>query len=322
MKHGRLAEFSASEAGHTRRTMESVSRAALHMANYVREPNDDSEAATDGNLASAEERSAWDHVLLARHPQRPHSLDYITRLIDGFSEIHGDRVFGDDPAVVCGFGSFRGRQVMAIGQQKGRKTEERVHRNFGMPRPEGYRKALRCMKLAEKFGRPIVTLLDTPGAYPGKDAEERGQAEAIARNLYEMANLRVPLVAACIGEGGSGGALALGVGNRVLMMENAVYSVISPESCAAIVWRDSGKAELAASALKMTAVDLKNLGLVDEIISEPQGGAHEDVDCAATLLGDALERNLESLAAESADELIEGRYEKFRCMGSFFEDVQ
>ena len=249
-------------------------------------------------------------------------MDYITRLIDGFSEIHGDRVFGDDPAVVCGFGSFRGQQVMAIGQQKGRKTEERVHRNFGMPRPEGYRKALRCMKLAEKFGRPIVTLLDTPGAYPGKDAEERGQAEAIARNLYEMANLKVPLVAACIGEGGSGGALALGVGNRVLMMENAVYSVISPESCAAIVWRDSGKAELAASALKMTAVDLKNLGLVDEIISEPQGGAHEDVDRAATLLGDALERNLESLAAESADELIEGRYEKFRCMGSFFEDVQ
>jgi len=292
------------------------------MANHVEKQDEDSAAAADGNLATATERSAWDHVLLARHPQRPHSLDYISRLVDGFSEIHGDRLFGDDPAIVCGFGSFRGQQVMAIGQQKGRKTEERVHRNFGMPRPEGYRKALRCMKLAEKFGRPIVTLLDTPGAYPGKDAEERGQAEAIARNLYEMANLRVPLIAACIGEGGSGGALALGVGNRVLMMENAVYSVISPESCAAIVWRDSGKAELAASALKMTAVDLKDLGLVDEIVSEPNNGAHEDLDQAATLLGDALERNLELLAAQSADELVEGRYEKFRSMGSFFEDVQ
>lgn len=292
------------------------------MAKRVQEPSEHPVSAAEGDPATATERSAWEHVLLARHPQRPHSLDYITRLVDGFSEIHGDRVFGDDPAIVCGFGSLRGKQVMAIGQQKGRKTEERVHRNFGMPRPEGYRKALRLMKLAEKFGRPIVTLLDTPGAYPGKDAEERGQAEAIARNLYEMASLRVPLITACIGEGGSGGALALGVGNRVLMLENAVYSVISPESCAAIVWRDSGKAELAASALKLTAMDLKDLGLVDEIIPEPQDGAHEDVDQAAILLGDALERNLEALAAQSADELVEGRYEKFRSMGSFFEDVQ
>ncbi len=292
------------------------------MAKRVQEPSENPVSAAEGDPATATERSAWEHVLLARHPQRPHSLDYITRLVDGFSEIHGDRAFGDDPAIVCGFGSLRGKQVMAIGQQKGRKTEERVHRNFGMPRPEGYRKALRVMKLAEKFGRPIVTLLDTPGAYPGKDAEERGQAEAIARNLYEMASLKVPLITACIGEGGSGGALALGVGNRVLMMENAVYSVISPESCAAIVWRDSGKAELAASALKMTAMDLKDLGLVDEIIPEPQDGAHEDVDEAAILLGDALERNLEALAVQSAEELVEGRYEKFRSMGSFFEDVQ
>lgn len=292
------------------------------MAKRVQEPKEKPVSAAEGDPATATERSAWEHVLLARHPQRPHSLDYITRLIDGFSEIHGDRAFGDDPAIVCGFGSLRGKQVMAIGQQKGRKTEERVHRNFGMPRPEGYRKALRVMKLAEKFGRPIVTLLDTPGAYPGKDAEERGQAEAIARNLYEMASLKVPLITACIGEGGSGGALALGVGNRVLMMENAVYSVISPESCAAIVWRDSGKAELAASALKMTAMDLKDLGLVDEIVPEPQDGAHEDVDQAAILLGDALERNLEALAAQSADELVEGRYQKFRTMGSFFEDVR
>lgn len=292
------------------------------MTKRVKEPSENPAPAPEGDPTAATDRSAWEHVLLARHPQRPHSLDYITRLIDGFSEIHGDRAFGDDPAIVCGFGSLRGKQVMAIGQQKGRKTEERVYRNFGMPRPEGYRKALRTMKLAEKFGRPIVTLLDTPGAYPGKDAEERGQAEAIARNLYEMANLRVPLIAICIGEGGSGGALALGMGNRVLMMENAVYSVISPESCAAIVWRDSGKAELAANALKLTAMDLRDLGLVDEIIPEPQDGAHEDVDQAATLLGDALERSLEALAAQSADELVEGRHEKFRSMGSFFEDVQ
>ena len=292
------------------------------MTKRVQEPSENPVPVPEGDPAAATDRSAWEHVLLARHPQRPHSLDYITRLIDGFSEIHGDRAFGDDPAIVCGFGSLRGKQVMAIGQQKGRKTEERVYRNFGMPRPEGYRKALRSMKLAEKFGRPIITLLDTPGAYPGKDAEERGQAEAIARNLYEMASLKVPLITACIGEGGSGGALALGVGNRVLMMENAVYSVISPESCAAIVWRDSGKAELAASALKLTATDLRDLGLVDEIIPEPKDGAQEDVDQAAILLGDALERSLEGLAAQSADELVEGRYEKFRSMGSFFEDVQ
>ncbi|MXY71240.1 MAG: acetyl-CoA carboxylase carboxyltransferase subunit alpha [Acidobacteriia bacterium] len=302
--------------------MEGVPGAGRRMAKRVQEPSENPVPAAEGDPSTAAGRSAWEHVLLARHPQRPHSLDYIARLIDGFSEIHGDRAFGDDPAIVCGFGSLRGKQVMAIGQQKGRKTEERVHRNFGMPRPEGYRKALRSMKLAEKFGRPIITLLDTPGAYPGKDAEERGQAEAIARNLYEMASLKVPLVTACIGEGGSGGALALGMGNRVLMMENAVYSVISPESCAAIVWRDSGKAELAANALKLTAVDLRDLGLVDEIIREPQDGAHEDVDQAAILLGDALERSLEALAAQSADELVEGRYEKFRRMGSFFENVQ
>ena len=241
--------------------------------------------------------------------------------MDGFSEVHGDRLFGDDPAIVCGFGSFRGRPVMAIGQQKGRSTSERVYRNFGMPRPEGYRKALRCMKLAEKFGRPVITLLDTPGAYPGRDAEERGQAEAIARNLHEMASLRVPLVAICIGEGGSGGALALGVGNRVLMLENAIYSVISPESCAAIVWRDSGKAELAANALKLTATDLSELGLVDRIVPEPSGGAHADVDAAAGLLADAVQTDLEALAGWSGQKLVEQRYSKFRKMGAFFEEA-
>lgn len=265
--------------------------------------------------------TAWDRVQLARHPQRPHASDYIERLFERFREIHGDRAFGDDAAIVSGFCFFRDRPLMVIGQQKGRRTEEKIHRNFGMPRPEGYRKALRAMKLAEKFGRPIVTLLDTPGAYPGMDAEERGQAEAIARNLYEMAQLSVPLVAVCIGEGGSGGALALGVGNRVLMLENAIYSVISPESCAAIVWRDSAKAELAAGALKLTAGDLEELGLVDGIVPEPAGGAHEDADAAAEMLAGALDKSLESLRDLSPEQLVEDRYQKFRKMGGFFETV-
>lgn len=265
--------------------------------------------------------TAWDRVQLARHPQRPHASDYIERLFERFREIHGDRAFGDDAAIVSGFCFFRDRPLMVIGQQKGRRTEEKIHRNFGMPRPEGYRKALRAMKLAEKFGRPIVTLLDTPGAYPGMDAEERGQAEAIARNLYEMAQLSVPLVAVCIGEGGSGGALALGVGNRVLMLENAIYSVISPESCAAIVWRDSAKAELAAGALKLTAGDLEELGLVDGIVPEPAGGAHEDADAAAEMLAVALDESLESLRDLSPEQLVEDRYQKFRKMGGFFETV-
>lgn len=265
--------------------------------------------------------TAWDRVQLARHPQRPHASDYIERLFERFREIHGDRAFGDDAAIVSGFCFFRDRPLMVIGQQKGRRTEEKIHRNFGMPRPEGYRKALRAMKLAEKFGRPIVTLLDTPGAYPGMDAEERGQAEAIARNLYEMAQLSVPLVAVCIGEGGSGGALALGVGNRVLMLENAIYSVISPESCAAIVWRDSAKAELAAGALKLTAGDLEELGLVDGIVPEPAGGAHEDADAAAEMLAGALDQSLESLRDLSPEQLVEDRYQKFRKMGGFFETV-
>ena len=280
---------------------------------------DDSEA-SDSPAHEAVPK-AWDHVQLARHPQRPHAMDYIERVFDRFHEIHGDRLFGDDAAIVCGFCFLRGQPVMAIGQQKGRRTDQKLHRNFGMSRPEGYRKALRAMHLAEKFGRPIVTLLDTPGAYPGMDAEERGQAEAIARNLYEMAQLSVPLVAICIGEGGSGGALALGVGNRVLMLENAIYSVISPESCAAIVWRDSGKAELAAEALKLTAPELKKLGLVDDIVPEPPGGAHEDMDQAAQLLGDALEETLAQLRDRSPEELAQDRYDKFRRMGGFFREA-
>jgi len=261
---------------------------------------------------------AWQRVLLARHSKRPHTLDYIERLITDFQEIHGDRYFADDPAVVCGMGFFEGRAVMLVGEQKGRDTKQKLHRNFGMPKPEGYRKAIRVMQIAAKFGRPVITFLDTPGAYPGIDAEERGQAEAIARNLREMARLGVPVISICIGEGGSGGALALGVGNQVFMMENSVYSVISPESCAAIIWRDSAKAELAAAALRLTAEDLLQLSLIDGIIPEPPGGAQENVEAATELVRKKLRDSLEELSRLSPEELIEQRYKKFRRMGNFF----
>ncbi len=277
----------------------------------------------DQTLAQAaapatEQHPAWRRVQLARHPKRPHALDYIQRLVTDFQEIHGDRGYGDDPAIVAGLAQFEGSPVMFIGEQKGRDTKQKLIRNFGMPKPEGYRKALRAMQMAAKFGRPIVTLLDTPGAYPGIDAEERGQAEAIARNLREMSRLSVPVVVVCIGEGGSGGALALGVGNTVLMLENAVYSVISPESCAAIIYRDSGKAEQAAAALRLTAQDLQGLGLIDDIVPEPGGGAHEDPDRAAELLRGFLGRHLGELAGMTCDELVQHRYMKFRRMGNFF----
>jgi acetyl-CoA carboxylase carboxyl transferase subunit alpha len=281
------------------------------------EPDQVTLAPAEGSLPS---RAAWERVLLARHSERPHAADYIERMFDSFDAIHGDRSYGDDRSITAGFASFRGQPVMVIGQEKGRDTKGRMAHNFGMPKPEGYRKALRAMRLAAKFKRPILTLLDTQGAYPRIDAEERGQAEAIARSLYEMAELAVPVLAACIGEGGSGGALALGVGNRVLMIENAVYSVISPESCAAIVWRDAAKAELAADALKLTAPDLLKLGLVDEIVAEPGEGAHEDWDSAAQMLGDAFEHNLSDLSGLSGPELVEDRYRKFRLMGAFFEE--
>jgi len=261
---------------------------------------------------------AWQRVLLARHPKRPHTLDYIERLITDFQEIHGDRLFADDPAVVCGMGFFEGRPVVLVGEQKGRDTKQKLHRNFGMPKPEGYRKAIRVMQIAAKFGRPVITFLDTPGAYPGIDAEERGQAEAIAHNLREMARLNVPVISLCIGEGGSGGALALGVGNQVFMMENSVYSVISPESCAAIIWRDSAKAELAAAALRLTAEDLLRLGLIDGVIPEPPGGAQENADAAAELVRKKLRDSLDELSRLSGEELVEQRYKKFRRMGNFF----
>src|SRR6202789_2702411 len=263
---------------------------------------------------------SWDRVQLARHPKRPHSLDYIQRIFTNFQELHGDRAYGDDHSIVAGMAWFEGSPVMIAGQQKGRDTKQKLFRNFGMPKPEGYRKAMRLMEMAAKFSRPIVTLLDTAGAYHGIDAEERGQGEAIAQNLREMSRLGVPVIVVVIGEGGSGGALALGIGNRIYMMENAVYSVISPESCAAIIYRDSGKAALAAAALKMTAPDLLSLGLIDGIIPEPGEGAHTDPDNAADALRLMLRIGLAELTGMSERQLIDDRYEKFRRMGSFFTE--
>jgi acetyl-CoA carboxylase carboxyl transferase subunit alpha len=265
---------------------------------------------------------AWERVQLARHPKRPQTLDYVAKIFTGFSELHGDRFFGDDPAIVGGFAFFEGKPVMLIGQHKGRDTKQKLHRNFGMPKPEGYRKALRLMRLAEKFGRPIITFLDTMGAYPGIDAEERGQAEAIAVNLREMSRLRVPVITIVIGEGGSGGALGLGVANRVYMLENAYYSVISPESCAAIIYRDSGRAAEAAQALRLTAEELLALGLVDGIVPEPDGGAHTDPDQAAEFVKETVRSAWAELAPLSAQQLIEDRYGKFRRMGNFFAEGQ
>ncbi len=261
----------------------------------------------------------WQRTLLARHPKRPYTLDYIRLMCSDFIELHGDRSYADDRSLVGGMAWFEGVPIMVMGQQKGRTTKEKVYRNFGMAHPEGYRKALRLMKIAEKFGRPILTLIDTPGAYPGIGAEERGQAEAIARNQIEMATLRVPFIAAVIGEGGSGGALALGVGNRVIMQENAIYSVISPEGCASILWRDTAKAPEAAEAMKITAQDLIELGVVDEIVREPMGGAHRDHNRAASLLRRVIRRHLGELMAMSPEELIAHRYDRFRSLGVYTE---
>jgi len=261
----------------------------------------------------------WQKTLVARHPRRPYTLDFVAQLFEDFVEVHGDRLFADDPAIVCGFGLFHGRPAAVIGHQKGRDTKEKIHRNFGMPRPEGYRKALRLMKLAEKFGRPIFCFVDTPGAYPGIDAEERGQAEAIARNLKEMATIRVPILVTVTGEGGSGGALAIAVGDRVNMLEHSIYSVISAEGCAAILWRDAGRARDAAKALKLTAKDLQGLGLIDEIVAEPPGGAHSQPVLAAALLDAVLRRQLEDLSRLGPEALVRERYLKFRKMGRFAE---
>jgi acetyl-CoA carboxylase carboxyl transferase subunit alpha len=263
--------------------------------------------------------SPWQEAIVARHAQRPYTLDYIRMLCEDFVEFHGDRRFADDAALICGTASFRGRPVVVIGHQKGRNAKERIERNFGMPRPEGYRKALRLMQTAAKFGRPILTFIDTPGAYPGIEAEERGQAEAIAVNLREMARLPVPILCTVTGEGGSGGALAIGIGDRVFMLEHSVYSVISPEGCAAILWRDAAKKKDAAQAMKITAKDLKDLGIIDEIVPEAVGGAHADAEETARLLGDTLERALDEVEALSEEERLTARYEKFRRMGRFEE---
>jgi acetyl-CoA carboxylase carboxyl transferase subunit alpha len=269
-------------------------------------------------VAAAVTNPSWQRVLLARHPKRPHSSDYIKALITGFEELHGDRLFGDDQSIVTGMGFFEGRPVMVVGQQKGHDTKEKLRRNFGMPKPEGYRKAMRVMQLASKFRRPIITFIDTPGAYPGIDAEERGQAEAIAFNLREMSRLSSPVITFVIGEGGSGGALGIGVANRVYMLENAYYSVISPESCAAIIYRDSGKAPEAAAALRMTAADLLRTNLIDGIVPEPEGGAHLDHEATIAALRETLKQALKELSFHSAKQIISERYAKFRNMGSAF----
>ena len=270
--------------------------------------------------APTETNPSWERVLLARHSKRPHTLDYIQRIFTNFEELHGDRAYGDDHAIVAGPAWFEDRPVMIIGQQKGRDTKQKLFRNFGMPKPEGYRKSLRLMELAAKFSRPVITLLDTMGAYPGIDAEERGQAEAIAQNLREMSRLPVPVIAVVLGEGGSGGALALGVANRIYMMENSVYSVISPESCAAILYRDASRAPRAAAALKLTAKDLRDFGVIDGIIAEPGGGAQADPEQAAESLRNTLRGALAELSGLDSRTLIDQRYEKFRHMGSFFTE--
>ncbi len=257
----------------------------------------------------------WQITQLARHPNRPYMLDYVNYCFKNFLEIHGDRAFRDDPPVICGFGELEGEKVLIIGQQKGRNTTEKIGRNFGMANPEGYRKALRVMKLAEKFNLPVITFIDTPGAFPGIGAEERGQSEAIARNLLEMARLRTPILVVVIGEGGSGGALALGVGDEILMMEYAIYSVISPEGCASILWRDTAKAETAAEMMKITAGDLKKFGVVDRIIPEPLGGAHRDHKAAADAVKAAIIESLSALRLLPVPQLLERRYNKFREIG-------
>ena len=293
----------------------------------------ESEAATRDEATKLEERlrrlqqriysnlSAWQRAQIARHPKRPHALDLYKLLLDDFVELHGDRVFGDDLAIVGGLAIFEGEPVVVLGHQKGRDTRENIARNFGMPHPEGYRKALRLMQLADKFNKPIITFIDTPGAYPGLGAEERGQAEAIARNLREMAGLRTPVIAVVTGEGGSGGALAIGVANRVLMLEHAIYSVISPEGCAAILWGDGAKAPEAAQLMRITAPDLQKAGVIDAVIPEPMGGAHRSWEDAAANVRIALREHLGQLRPLSGDALAQDRYEKFRRLGVFEESV-
>jgi acetyl-CoA carboxylase carboxyl transferase subunit alpha len=279
-----------------------------------------SEQETGISIQAEAASPAWARIERARHPQRPYPMDFIERVFTDFSEIHGDRAFGDDEAVACGMARLGDQEVMVIGNRKGGSTRERVRRNFGMPHPEGYRKALRCMRIAEKFGRPVISFIDLPGAYPGLGAEERGQAEAIARNLLEMSRLRVPTISVITGEGGSGGALALAVSDRVLILENALYFVITPESCAAIMWRDSAHKQLAAEAMRISAPEVAALGCVDEIVSEPPEGAHADREAGAGLLASALKKHLAELKAMPVEMLVAARQAKFRNIAQFYTE--
>jgi len=286
----------------------------------VRREIDELKQRVDALRRDMSHREAWIKTELARHPQRPYFLDYVEKIFTDFSEIHGDRRYADDPAMICGMARFHGEEVLVVGTQKGRDTKQKVFRNFGLPNPEGYRKALRAMQVADKFSRPIFTFVDVTGANPGLGAEERGQAEAIALNLREMARLQVPIITTITGEGGSGGALAIAVSDRVLMMENAIYSVISPEGCASIMWRDASKKELAAEALRITASDLQELGCIDAIVPEPPGGAHTDHEAAAKLLFAALEHHFAELKGKPVPELVAARYDKFRKMAQFYTE--
>jgi acetyl-CoA carboxylase carboxyl transferase subunit alpha len=279
-----------------------------------------SEQETGTSIETPAVSQAWMRIERARHPQRPYPMDFIERIFTDFSEIHGDRAFGDDEAVACGMARLGADEVMVIGNRKGGSTKDRVRRNFGMPHPEGYRKALRCMRIAEKFARPVISFIDLPGAYPGLGAEERGQAEAIARNIFEMSRLRVPTISVISGEGGSGGALALAVSDRVLILENALYFVITPESCAAIMWRDAAHKQLAAEAMRISAPEVASLGCVDEIIPEPPGGIHTDHEAGAGLLGTVLKKHLAELKAMPVDSLVLARQHKFRNIAQFYTE--
>jgi acetyl-CoA carboxylase carboxyl transferase subunit alpha len=290
----------------------------INISDALKQLEDRSLALTQSIFADL---SDWQISQVSRHPERPYTLDYVEHLFTEFQELHGDRAFADDPAIVCGLARLDGQPIMVIGHQKGRDTKEKIYRNFGMPRPEGYRKALRVMKMAERFGLPIICLIDTPGAYPGIGAEERGQSEAIARNLFEMAKLRTPIICTVIGEGGSGGALAIGVGDRLIMLEYSTYSVISPEGCAAILWKSPDKVQLAAEAMGITSDRVREQGFLDEVVREPLGGGHRDFKTIAANLKEVLLRHLAELKQDSLDELLEKRYQRMMDFGVFTEEA-
>jgi acetyl-CoA carboxylase carboxyl transferase subunit alpha len=290
----------------------------INISDAIQQLEDKSEALTTSIFSKL---SDWQISQLSRHPGRPYTLDYVELMFTDFHELHGDRAYADDPAIVCGLARLEGHAVMVIGHQKGRDTKEKIYRNFGMPRPEGYRKALRVMKMAERFGLPIICLIDTPGAYPGIGAEERGQSEAIARNLFEMSQLRTPVICTVIGEGGSGGALAIGVGDRLIMMEYSTYSVISPEGCASILWKSADKCQLAAEAMGITSDRVREQGFLDEVVREPLGGAHRDFKTTATNLKETLSRHLMELKAESVDDMLTKRYQRLMSFGAYSDEA-